>query len=83
MYPLYGAIPEPYEPVGVTRTAVLHIGLLMRPFRCISSQYHRAFIPLSVSLWNDHADPVFGGVGLACIKSRANAFLFAKLLDHF
>ena len=30
--------------------------------------------PLSVSLWNDLADPVFDGVGLAGSKSRANAF---------
>ena len=30
--------------------------------------------PLSVSLWNDLADPVFDGVGQAGSKSRANAF---------
>ena len=35
------------------------------------------FIPLSLSLWNDLADPVFDGVGLAGFRSRANAFLFA------
>ena len=30
--------------------------------------------PLSQSLWNDLADPVFNGVGLAGFKSRVNAF---------
>ena len=38
------------------------------------------FIPLSVSLWNDLGEPVFDGVGLAGFKSRANAFLLAKML---
>ena len=31
-------------------------------------------IPISVSLWNDLADPVFDGVGLAV--SRAGPILF-------
>ena len=35
------------------------------------------FIPISVSLWNELADPVFDGVGLMGFKSRANAFLLA------
>ena len=33
----------------------------------------RTFAPISVSLWNDFADPVFDGVGLADFKSRSNA----------
>ena len=37
----------------------------------------RTFIPFSVSLWNDLANPVFDGVGLAGFKSRANASLLA------
>ena len=44
------------------------------PPRCRTSQYSRTFIPLSVSLWNDLANPVFDGVGLAGFKSRANVF---------
>ena len=32
---------------------------------------------LSVSLWNDLADPVFDDVALAGFKSRLNAFLLA------
>ena len=38
---------------------------------------HAFFIPLSVSLWNDLADNVLDGVGLAGFKSRANVFLLA------
>ena len=37
----------------------------------------RTFIPLSVSLLNDLADPVLDGVGLAGCKGRANAFLLS------
>ena len=48
-----------------------HIGTLR------TSQYSRTFITLSVSLWNDLANPVFDGVGLAGFKSRANAILLA------
>ena len=44
---------------------------------CRTSQYHRNFVPLSVSLLNDLSDPVFDGVGLAGFKSGANAFLLA------
>ena len=37
----------------------------------------KTFVPLSVSLCNDLADPVFDGVGLQGFKSCTNAFLFA------
>ena len=46
-------------------------------YLCATSQYHRTLVPLSVSLWNDLADPIFDGLGLAGFKSRANAFLLA------
>ena len=37
---------------------------------------HQDFYSLfSVYLWNDLAEPVFDGVGLACFKSRANVFI--------
>ena len=41
------------------------------------SQYRRTIIPLSVSLWNDLANPVFGGVVLEGFKIRAMLFLWA------
>ena len=47
------------------------------PPRCRTSQYRKTFVPLSASLWNDLANPVFDGVGLAGFKSRANAILLA------
>ena len=66
---LDSALPGPYVPVRATlcsgRTSV-HL--------CTASQYSRTFIKLSVSLWNDLANPVFDGVGLAGFKSRANVF---------
>ena len=40
------------------------------------------FVLLSRSLWNDLADPVFDGVGLAGFKSRA-IFYWPKLLHPY
>ena len=83
MHPLYGALPEPYVPVWVTCSAVITHWYIYAPPRCRTLQYRRTFIPFSVSLWNDVRDTVFDGVGLVGFKSRANAFLLAKLLAHF
>ena len=53
MHPLYGTLPEPYEPVHVTHgTVIAHRWTYSSP-RCRTSQYRRTFILLSVSLWND------------------------------
>ena len=76
-HPLFGALPVPYVPVRLTRGALIAHRYTFAPPRCITSQYRRAFIPLSVSLWNDLVDPVFDGVGLAGFKSRSNSFLLA------
>ena len=75
-YPLNGALPGPYVPERVTRGALVARGAYA-PHRCRTSPYSRTFIHLSVSLWNNLANPVFDGVGLAGFKSRANAFLLA------
>ena len=77
MHPLNGALPRLYVPVWITRGALVAHWYTHVPLRCRTSQYRRTFIPISVSLWNDLADPVFDGVGLAGIKSNANAFLLA------
>ena len=77
MYPLNGALPGPYVPVRVTRGAVVAHRYTYEPPRCKTSQYRRTFVPHSMSLRNDLADPVFDGVGLAVFNSRANAFLLA------
>ena len=77
IHPLRGALPVPYVPSRVTRSAlVAHRHSFMHP-RCRTSQYRRIFLPLLVSLWNNLIDPVFDGVGLVGFKMRANAFLFA------
>ena len=75
MHPLNGALSGPYVPVRVARGALVTHRYTYAPPRCRTSQYSRTFIPLSVSLWNDLANLVFDGVGLAGFKSRANAFL--------
>ena len=75
VHPLNGALPGPYVPVRVTRSALVAHRYTYAPPRCRTWQYRRTFISLGVSLWNDLANPVFDGVGLAGFKSRANAFL--------
>ena len=78
VHPLYGALPGPYVPARVTRGAlVAHRYTYARP-RCRTLQYSRTFTLFSVSLWNDLANPVFDGVGLAGFKIRANASLLAQ-----
>ena len=77
MQTLNGALPGPYVPVRVTRGALVAHRYTYVPPHCRISQYSRAFIPISLSLFNDLANPVFNGVGLAVFKSKANAFLFA------
>ena len=77
MHPLHCALLGPYVPVPAPRGAlVAHRHTYSTP-RCRTSQYCRTFIHLSMSPWNDLADPIFDGVGLAGFKSRANAFLLA------
>ena len=78
MHPLNDALPRPYVPVRVTRGALVAHRYTYTPPRCRTSQYRGTFLPISVSLWNDLANPVFDGVGLVGFKSRANAFLLAK-----
>ena len=68
MHPLNDALLGPYVPMQVTRGALVAHRYLALP---------QDFFPLSMSLWNDLADPAFDGVGLAGFKSRANDFLLA------
>ena len=63
--------------IRCTRLMMQYLDRMCQCGRCRTSQYHRTFVPLSVSLSNDLSDPVFDGVGLAGLKSRANAFLLA------
>ena len=53
MHPLYGALPEPYVLVWVTRGAVIAHRYTYAPPRCRTSQCRRTCIALSVSLWNN------------------------------
>ena len=48
-----------------------------------TSQYHRTFITLSVSLRNDVDNPVFDGVALVGFYTRANVFLLDKQFVPF
>ena len=77
MHPLNDALPGPYVPVRGAGGALVAYRYTYGPPRCRTSHYRRTFVPLSVSLWNDLADPVFDGVGLAGFKSRADDFFLA------
>ena len=63
VHTLNNALPGTYVPVRVTRGrgALVTHWYTYAPARCRTSQYSRTFIPLSVSLWNDLANPVFDG----------------------
>ena len=74
MLPLNDELPAPYMPVWATRGALVVHWCSYAPPRCRTSQYRMTFVPLSVSLWNDLADPVFDG--LDCQVSRAGPMLF-------
>ena len=75
--PLNGALPGPYVPARVPRSVLVAHRYTYAPSSCRTLQYSRTFIPFSVSIWNDLANPVFDGVGLAGFKTRANASLLA------
>ena len=77
VHPLNGALLGPYVPARVTRSALVAHRYTYALPRCRTLQYSTTFIPFSVSLWNDLANPVFDGVGLAGFKSWANASLLA------
>ena len=67
MNTFYGALPRSYM-CQCSLHAVLwsHRGTLLRFISAgPTSQYRMTFIPLSVSLLNDFADPIFDGVGPA------------------
>ena len=77
IHTLHDALPLSYVPVWATRRGATVAHRYTYAPRCRTSHYHRTFIPLSVSLWNDPWWPVFDGVGVAGYKSGANAFLLA------
>ena len=72
-----GALPVPYAPGQVTRSALVAHRHTHKPQRCRTSQYHRTFLHVSESLGNDLDDPVFEGVEPSGFKSRANLFSLA------
>ena len=74
MHPLYGALPIPYVPVQVTLCALVPHWYTYMPPLSGALQYHGTFLPLSVSQWNDFADPVSDGVGLVGFKRKNNFF---------
>ena len=77
VHSLNGALLGPHVPVRVTRGAMVTHWYTYAPPHCRTSQNRRIFIPFSVSLYNDFANPVFDGVGLAGFKSSAYTFLLA------
>ena len=79
MHPLNDALPGPYVPVRVTRVALVAPQYTYAPPRCRTSQYRRTFVPLSVFLWTDLADPVFDGVGLVGIQEQGLCFFIGLI----
>ena len=80
MHLLYGALLGRMCQCRLQAVLRSYIGILMR----LLAAEPRSTAGLSVSLWNDHDDPIFNGVGLVGFKRRANdslsAYLFAPFL---
>ena len=62
MHPLNDALRGPYVPVRVTRGALVSHLYTYAPPLTRTSLYRRTSVPISVSLFNDLADPLFDGV---------------------
>ena len=79
MHPLNGLLSGPYMPVRIAWgcSGCTSVYLCASPLKNLSVP--QDFMPVSVSLWNDLADPVFDGVGLAGFKSMANAFSLVQV----
>ena len=75
LHHFYCALPVPYVPVRVTRSALVTHRNTYAPPPCKTSQLD-FYSPLSVS-GTIFAGPVFNGEGLAGFNSSANAFLLA------
>ena len=82
VHPLNDALPGPYVPVRVTRGVLVVHRYTYAPPR-LTSLCRKTIVPLSVSLWNDLADPVFDGAGLAGFKSRCSIPTSLLLFFHF
>ena len=57
LHPLNDALPGPYVPVRVTHGAFSANRYAHEPPHWKTSHYRRTFVPLSVSLWKDLANP--------------------------
>ena len=77
MHLLNDALPGPYVPVWVTRSALITHRYTYAPPCSRISQYCRTFVPPSVSLWNDLANPVFDGVDWCVSSAGVMLFLLA------
>ena len=61
MHPLNDALPGSYVTVWVTHGAQVTDWYTYVPPGYRTSQCHRTFVPPSVSLWNNLADPLYDG----------------------
>ena len=80
MHPLNDALPGQYVPVRFTRGALVAHRYTYALPRCRASQYCRTFVPLSVSLWNDLADPEIRWCGTGGFQEQGLMFLRNPML---
>ena len=80
VHPLYGALPGPYVPARVKRGALVAQRYTCAPPRCRTLPYSTTFIALSVSLWNDLANPEFDDYDWRVSKAGPMLLYCPKLL---
>ena len=83
MHHLNGALPGPYVPVRGTFEALVAHRYTYAPPRCRTSQYSRTFIPLSVSLLKDLANPYSKVWDWQVSRAGPMLFYWPKMLYPF
>ena len=83
VHPLNGALPGPNVPMRVTRGALVAHWYTYAPPRCRTLQCSSTFIPFSVSLWNDLANPLFEVWDWRVSRAEPMLLYWPKLLYHY
>ena len=77
-HPLNSELPDPFQPVRMTRHALSVNSQAFTVGRCNTSQYSRCFIPATSRLWNELPNSAVESQELQKFKIGANSFLLRR-----
>ena len=75
LHPLHSLLPEPLNPLRMTRFTLNLNDLAMKFMRSNTTQFSRCFIPSLINKWNFLPDEIVHSKDISTFKSRVNAFL--------